>query len=225
MADSGLTFLQIGYTGIWLGWFLFATYLFMKHARIKKDIENLKSVIKVKKSRQPDSKMKLIAIFIVFAVIAFVVNGILFQNSPPDEPETVSEVLTNLEDYDEDINFWTYGEVGTIFPGANNSARFKFNLIDSSNTNRTILINATLAPDGFEKDKKVVVTGSLENSSDNLTIKATRIDVGYPLKFHDNVNVWLGLFSLLIMLNLKQSDLEKVIAELEEKVNSHGRKR
>jgi CcmD family protein len=46
MSDSGITYMYIGYTVIWLGWFLYLLYLHSKEARLEKDLKNLEEMVK-----------------------------------------------------------------------------------------------------------------------------------------------------------------------------------
>jgi CcmD family protein len=52
MADSGIEYLYIAYTVIWLGWFVYLIYLHLKQSKIEKDIKNLEDMVKSRDRRR-----------------------------------------------------------------------------------------------------------------------------------------------------------------------------
>jgi cytochrome c-type biogenesis protein CcmE len=138
--------------------------------------EKTEPEIQEKRARPKRFWTKKKKILIVVAIIAIALFVALWGAAPGDYM-TVKELLKDKDSYiGEEVE--VKGNVGNWSGGQN------FTLLDDSNaTFAVFVVHNSAMPEGFASGKIVVVSGTLENRADGLTIMSTKIQVGCPSKY------------------------------------------
>ena len=127
-----------------------------------------------KKSRLSSIRVRLLVVLII-VTIALTIG---LWGGAPEDYKSLEEVMKNSGSY---IN----NEVKVVGTVGNWTGGHNFTLVDINNrTVEIFVIHEKEIPDGFAESKDVVVTGKLENKSNELILRSnTQIQVGCPSKY------------------------------------------